>query len=162
MKIFKILLVMVSIAGMQATAQELEVSKISYTDLNGIVVVDIANTITEKSLLLIVDANRMLTQTLLAKLQAAKVDWKDHLIIAVVGSIPDAKSTMKSFNIAGAKWYATPGGKTAAAFKVAGTPIAVGLHAGGATAWKVMGESQISDSNFAKIRGWLAPAPIVK
>jgi hypothetical protein len=140
--------------------QEVEVNRIQYQDMTGATVPSMAMNLETRALVLFMETNRPLTQQLLGKLRAAKVDWRDSLSIVMSGTAKEVKATMSAFPLVGVKWYATPQSRLSNVFNVAGTPFVMGLQPKGATAWKVIGEPAITEKDFSKLRGWIEPAPI--
>ncbi len=139
------------------SAQEIEIGGLSCKDVNGTAITGLVTTMTEKSLLIVTDAGRPLTQVLLSKIKAAKLDWKNRLLIVLSGTPADAKGAMNAFAITGARWCAAAPGTAPPVFKLSATPFVVGLNPGGATAWKVIGEPEITHNNLSRLRGWSSP-----
>jgi hypothetical protein len=143
-----------------ASAQEIEIGRLACKDVNGTAMTGLVTTITEKSLLLVTDAGRPLTQVLLSKIKAAKLDWKNRLLIVLSGTPADAKVAMNAFAITGARWCAATPGTAPSVFKLSVTPFVVGLNPGGTTAWKVIGEPEITHNNVSRLRGWSSPVTL--
>jgi hypothetical protein len=142
------------------SAQEIEIGRLACKDVNGTAITGLVTTTTEKSLLIVTDAGRPLTQVLLSKIKAAKLDWKNRLLIIVSGTPADLKAVMNAFAITGGRWCVATPGTAPPVFKLSVTPFVVGLNPGGATAWKVVGEPEITHNNLSPLRGWSSPVTL--
>jgi hypothetical protein len=161
MLIKKFGLLAVFVISLHANAKEIDVEKIRLSDEAGAVVEQIATTFTEKTVLLVVDAKQIASQKALSKLQQSKLDWRNRLVIVVIGSGNDLKATISSRPLVGVRWFSTPIGLAPKAFKVAGAPFAVGVLPGGVTGWRVIGEAAISDNDLSKLKTWVSlPATV--
>ena len=78
-------------------------------------------------------------------------------MVIVQGSVADTKVLMNGTNLRGVRWAAITSSAAARGFKVAGAPFVVMLSKDGISANKIMGEPQITDNNFSKLRGWIEP-----
>jgi hypothetical protein len=155
MSLQKIFLMIALGTSLQVGAKEIELAKLTIADPAGAPVEQFAATVGERTVVLFIDKQNP-SQVLLGKLQRAKLDWKDRLVIVAIGTSADLKSTMASMPVTGAKWYSTPAGVAPAAFKVAGAPFAVGMQPGGVSVWKTTGETAISDNDLSKLKSWTA------
>jgi hypothetical protein len=156
MAIKKLILLAALCTSLIATSKEIEVFKIGVSDQTGAPVEQFAAMLTEQSVLLLVDTKQIASLTLLSKLQRAKLDWRNKLIVVVSGTNKDLKTAMSSHPLTGVKWLSTPVGLAPAAFKVGGAPFAIGTYPGGSTAWKIVGESAIADNDLSKLKAWLS------
>ncbi len=155
MTLKKLLLLCVLGMSLHVGAREIEIAKLAIADSAGVSLEQFAATVGEKTVVLFIDKQNP-SQVLLGKIQRAKLDWKDRLVIIAIGTNADLKSVMLSMPVTGAKWYSTPSGVAPSAFKVAGAPFAVGMQPGGVSVWKTTGETAIADNDLSKLKSWTA------
>ena len=134
-----------------------ELLTLALTDTAGVAVTGLAASLTDRTVVLVIDANRPLSFSLLSKLRALNIDWKNRLLVIVQGSVAETKVLMNGTNLRGVRWAAITSSAAARGFKVAGAPFVVMLSKDGISANKIMGEPQITDNNFSKLRGWIEP-----
>jgi hypothetical protein len=109
--------------------------------------------------LLVVDADKHLTTTVLPRFQKKDGDWAGKLVVVAAGS-PAAFERMVAQNakLAGVRWTRDTSGRLLEQLDLSGTPVLLGIRAGNVIAWQIASVPEAPEKAQALVANWIAKA----
>ena len=144
-----------------AAAAPRALPSLSLVDARGAVVADSALTQSSNWVLLVVDADKPLTASVLPRLQRKDGDWAGKVVVVAVGA-PSAFARMVAHNakLSGVRWCRDTTGRLLERLELSGTPVLLGVRPDNVIAWQMATIPEMPEKAQAVVTGWTArPGP---
>jgi hypothetical protein len=107
--------------------------------------------------MIVVDAEKPLTASVLSRLQKKEGDWGGKLVVVTWGSQGALdRLVLRNAKLAGAKWYRDTSGQILKQLQLAGTPVLLGIRADNSIAWQVSSIPEQPEKAQAMASSWIA------
>ena len=144
-----------------AAAAPRALPSLTLVDVEGAAATDTSLTHSSNWVLLVVDADKHLTVTVLPRLRKKDGDWAGKLVVVAAGSQPAfERMVAQNDKLAGVRWYRDTSGQLLDRLALSGTPVLLGMRPDNVIAWQIATLPDTPEKAQGVVASWISrPAP---